>query len=324
MSSNFNQTEVGKIPAIWDLKKIGEIDIVIGDGNYSSKYPKENEFRNQGVPFISAVNLKGREISKKGLRFITKSQHKELKKGHLKTDDVLVVVRGNGVGQVALVPAEYEDANINAQLAFLRSGKTINGKFLYYLLSTNEYLTYIRKFVSGSAQPQLPIKSLKEVKISIPPLQTQKTIATILSTLDDKIELNRQTAQTLEAIAQAIFKEWFVDFNYPGATGEMQESELGGIPKGWRVGKLGEVVEVNPKLRIRKGNVAKYVEMKDLSETSLSINRFIEREFTSGSKFQNGDTLFARITPCLENGKTGYVDSLMMMKLAGVLLNLSF
>ena len=74
------------------------------------------------------------------------------------------------------------------------------------------------------------------------PSPTQRRIADILSALDDKIELNRQTNATLEAIAQAIFKEWFVDFNFPGATGEMVESELGMIPKGWRVGKLGEII----------------------------------------------------------------------------------
>jgi type I restriction enzyme S subunit len=72
----------------------------------------------------------------------------------------------------------------------------------------------------------------------------QRRIAEILSALDDKIELNRQTNATLEAIAQAIFKEWFVDFNFPGATGEMVESELGMIPEGWRVGKLGEICKV--------------------------------------------------------------------------------
>ena len=74
--------------------------------------------------------------------------------------------------------------------------------------------------------------------------EKQLKISDILSTLDDKIELNRQTNATLEAIAQAIFKEWFVDFNYPGATGELVESELGMIPKGWRVGKLVEICKV--------------------------------------------------------------------------------
>ena len=72
--------------------------------------------------------------------------------------------------------------------------------------------------------------------IELPPLPEQKRIAGILSALDDKIELNRQTNATLEAMGQALFKEWFVDFNFPGSTGEMQESALGEIPMGWRVG----------------------------------------------------------------------------------------
>jgi type I restriction enzyme, S subunit len=82
----------------------------------------------------------------------------------------------------------------------------------------------------------------------------------------------------------------------------------GGNTEGVQIGKLKDFVELNPKLSIKKGAISKYVEMKDLSETSSNIQRFIEREFVAGSKFQNGDTLFARITPCLENGKTGFVD----------------
>ena len=66
-----------------------------------------------------------------------------------------------------------------------------------------------------------------------------------MKSLDDKIELNRQTNKTLEAIAQALFKEWFVDFNFPGATGEMQESEMGEIPEGWRVGSIGDLFTIS-------------------------------------------------------------------------------
>lgn len=87
--------------------------------------------------------------------------------------------------------------------------------------------------------PRADWNHLSETLWELPSLPKQKSIAKILSALDDKIELNRQTNATLEAIAQAIFKEWFVDFNYPGATGEMVESELGPIPKGWSVDNLG-------------------------------------------------------------------------------------
>ena len=95
---------------------------------------------------------------------------------------------------------------------------------------------------SGSAIPSTSREDFYNLEIYLPPLPTQRRIADILSALDEKIELNRQTNATLETIAQAIFKEWFVDFNFPGATGEMVQSDLGLIPRGWRVGTLGEII----------------------------------------------------------------------------------
>jgi len=115
----------------------------------------------------------------------------------------------------------------------------------------NDWIVYYFKkldvfpYITGAVQPKLNQENLKLIKIKIPDFSEAKKIVSILSTLDEKIELNRQTNTTLEAIAQAIFKEWFVDFNFPGATGEMVESELGLIPKGWRVGRLGELIEIS-------------------------------------------------------------------------------
>jgi type I restriction enzyme S subunit len=95
----------------------------------------------------------------------------------------------------------------------------------------------------GGTRNALTKGMVEDFEINLPPLPTQGRVAAILSALDNKIELNRQTNATLEAIAQAIFKEWFVDFHYPGAAGGMQESELGLIPQGWKVGKLGDISE---------------------------------------------------------------------------------
>ena len=107
----------------------------------------------------------------------------------------------------------------------------LNIKFAYYQLLTYD----IYGMDSGSAIPSTSREDFYNLPITLPDLPTQTRIAAILSALDDKIELNRQTNATLEAIAQAIFKEWFVDFHFPGATGEMQDSELGPIPRvaGW-------------------------------------------------------------------------------------------
>lgn len=116
-----------------------------------------------------------------------------------------------------------------------------NIKFLYYQLDLQ--LNRLQSISHGTATKYLTMPLLNEIEVNLPSIGTQTRIASVLSALDDKIELNRQTNATLEAIAQAIFKEWFVDFNFPGATGEMVESELGMIPRGWRVDKLGNVVK---------------------------------------------------------------------------------
>ena len=95
-----------------------------------------------------------------------------------------------------------------------------------------------QNLLGTSGRQRVNREAFDNLELKLPPLPTQRCIAAILSALDDKIELNCQTNQTLEAIAQAIFKEWFVDFRFPGSTGEMQDSELGPIPKGWRVKSL--------------------------------------------------------------------------------------
>jgi type I restriction enzyme S subunit len=109
----------------------------------------------------------------------------------------------------------------------------VHGKYLYYLLKSMD----LASMNVGSAVPSLTTEVLNKVEISLPALPTQRQIAQILSSLDDKIELNLQMNQTLEALAQAIFKEWFVNFNFPGFDGEFVD----GLPKGWRMGNVLEI-----------------------------------------------------------------------------------
>jgi len=165
--------------------------------------------------------------------------------------------------------------------------------------------------------------------LPMPPLPEQRAIAHILGTLDDKIELNRGMNETLEATARAIFKSWFVDFDpvrakRAGAArraptppdiadlfpDRFEDSELGEIPKGWRIAALPDLIDVNPTRALRKGEIAPYLDMANMPTRGHSPDEVIERLFGSGMRFVNGDTLVARITPCLENGKTAYVDFL--------------
>jgi predicted nucleotidyltransferase len=220
--------------------------------------------------------------------------------------DLLFCVRGSTTGRMNWADQQYA---IGRGLAAIRHK---NGKDYQSFLKgiIDYYLPVLLAEATGSTFPNVSSQQLNKLSIEVPPLRTQRLIAAILSALDEKIELNRQTNATLEAIAQAIFKEWFVDFSFPGATGEMVESELGMIPKGWEVMTLSEAIEVNPSRALRKGEIAPYLDMANMPMQGHRAIEWIDRPFGSGTRFVNGDTLLARITPCLENGKTALVDFL--------------
>lgn len=140
-----------------------------------------------------------------------------------------------------------------------------NSKYIYYFLKSID----LAALNVGSAVPSLTTEVLNNVEIKLPNRKTQDKIASILSSLDDKIELNNQMNQTLEQIAQAIFKEWFVDFNFPGFDGNLVD----GVPKGWRKGKLGELVKViskgtTPTQNDIEGLITNipFIKVKDISE----------------------------------------------------------
>ena len=247
-------------------------------------------------------------------------------------------------GQYLLIAEDGENLRTrNTPIAFLANGKfwvnnhahivrgnsSANTRFLMYALAELD----ISGYLTGSTRPKLTQGNMNRIELFVPPLPEQRAIAHVLGTLDDKIELNRRMNETLEAMARALFKSWFVDFepvrakiegrwrwgeSLPGLPADLYDafperlapSELGEIPEGWEVRMLGEVVELNPKEPMKRGTLAPYLDMAALPTSGPCPENAILREFKSGTRFRNGDTLFARITPCLENGKTAFVQSL--------------
>jgi type I restriction enzyme, S subunit len=213
---------------------------------------------------------------------------------------------------------------VNNHAHIVRGNSRADTRFLSYALSQTD----INGYLTGSTMPKLTQGNMNRIPVVAPPLAEQKAIAAVPGALDDKIELNRLMNATLEAMARALFQSWFVDFDPVRAKldgrqpagldpitaalfpNEFEDSELGPIPKGWRVMPLPEAIEVNPRRKLQPGTVAPYLDMKNMPTRGHCPNEVIQREFISGTKFQNGDTLVARITPCLENGKTAFVDFL--------------
>ena len=164
---------------------------------------------------------------------------------------------------------------------------------------------------SGTNITNLNQAILGGLRVLLPSLATQQAIIEVLGSLDDLIENNRRRIEILEEMAQAIYREWFVHFRFPGhETATFVDSPLGPIPEDWVACMASEVLTINPRVKALKEVEDPFFTMGDLSEKSMVCVPSETKSGTSGSKFVNGDTLFARITPCLENGKTGYVSGL--------------
>jgi len=159
--------------------------------------------------------------------------------------------------------------------------------YLYNLLTTNEYTNYLIKIADSqtSTYPAFNPSIIQNSKFIFPPFHEQRAIAAVLSSLDDKIELLREQNKTLEATAQAIFKEWFVNFNFPNATGKMIDFELGQIPEGWKVGKLGDEFDITigrtpPRLETEwfsdKPMGKKWISIKDIGNSEIYISNTSE------------------------------------------------
>lgn len=254
-----------------------------------------------------------------------------LKEGELVLTMTDLSKQADTLGYPAIVPKPRGPRFLHNQRlgkALIKQGAELDRAFLFYLLRTAEYRNEVLASATGTTVKHTSPGRILAHKASIPPLAEQKAIAAVLGSLDDKIELNRRMNATLEAMARALFQSWFVDFDPvrakldgrpPAALDpataalfpeHLEDSPLGHIPKGWTAQRLPDAIEVNPRRTLKSGTIAPYLDMKNLPTQGHSADEVIAREFSSGTKFQNGDTLLARITPCLENGKTGYVDFL--------------
>lgn len=209
-----------------------------------------------------------------------------------------------GAGKCSIVMEVSPLTVFESHLIRVRLKDSVNPMFYYYYFRSP--LSPMKSIVSQCAQAGIRGSDLQELSVLFPPKEIQDKIAKILEQYDSLIENNRKQIKLLEEAAQRLYKEWFVDLRFPG----YEETEIvDGIPNGWEHSTLEDVIEFNPKISLKKGVKRKSVPMAALSTTSMVLDskEFLDTESTSGSKFSNGDTLLARITPCLENGKTAFV-----------------
>ena len=224
---------------------------------------------------------------------------------------VIIGRSGASFGQVHYCKSDYWPHNTGLYVTDFRGN---DPRFAFYFLTALDFSRYN----SGSAQPSLNRNFIYPIEVRIPPLPEQRAIAHILGTLDDKIELNRRMIETLEAMARALFKSWFVDFDPVRAKAEgrdpglpkaladlfpdsFEDSELGEIPKGWEVGALGDVAEF-PRLGIQPGSIepdVPYVALEHMPKRSIALSDWGRAEGLESTKFEfkKGAILFGKLRP---------------------------
>lgn len=329
MSSDFVDTVYGPMPSSLTCSKLEDLcfDGGVQTGPFGSQLHQE-DYVLRGTPIITVEHLGENRIVHRNLPQVSEHDKVRLSKYTLQAGDI-VFSRVGSVDRRALVqPAESGWLFSGRCLRVRPNSALLDSQWLSYFFGLPAFKNYIRGIAVGATMPSLNTKLLSGVPIYYPEQSVQRSGAALLTLLDDRIALLRETNATLEAIAQALFKSWFVDFDPVRAKAEgrhpegmdvttaalfpdnFEESELGLVPKGWRWTALADAYEMNPSRKLKKGEVAPYLDMSSAPTSGHCSEAYIQREMGSGAKFTNGDTLLARITPCLENGKSAFVDFL--------------
>lgn len=191
------------------------------------------------VPVIKVNNIINGLVSPKGLETTTEEIASKYERTKLKGGELIISLVGT-VGATAIVPKSFAGCNLVRATGMVDIKDLITAKYVKYYLETRNAKEYLYGRLNTTVQPTLNIKTLEKLPIPIINRKMMVDIVTILSSLDDKIAVNRRICENLEAQAQALFKHWFIDFA-PFKDGKFVESELGMIPEGWKVGKLEDL-----------------------------------------------------------------------------------
>ncbi|MHB8495991.1 MAG: restriction endonuclease subunit S [Casimicrobiaceae bacterium] len=301
--------------------------LLVEDGNHGEYRPRPGEFVKSGVAFIRAADMDGGRVLFQSAARINERARQRITKGIGAPGDLLLSHKGT-VGKVALVPNNAPAFVCSPQTTFWRTRdeRRLDRKYLYsFLRSPAFHAQLATRAGETDMAPYVSLTSQRGLFVTLPPIQEQRAIAHILGTLDDKIELNRRMNETLEAMARAFFKSWFVDFDPvrakmagrdPGLPqsladlfpARLVDSELGEIPEGWAIQPIGDLADVvggtTPSTKepsYWEGGEHAWVTPKDLSGLSVPVLLDTERRITDAGLSQVGSGLLPKGTVLLSS-----------------------
>jgi type I restriction enzyme S subunit len=254
--------------------------------------PMADQYRDGGIPFLRSQNVRPHRIDLADVKYIDQEFHGRLRKSALGPGDV-VTVRTGKPGTTAVIPDSMPVANCS-DLVVTRPGPNLDSRWLSYYLNF-VIDSHIGGHLVGAVQQHFNVQSAKKLTLLLPDIAEQRAISGVLGALDDKIAANERIMNITRRLLGANFYALGID-----------REPLGDMD----VVRLSEIVDLNPRESLSNRSQVPYLDMKNLPVVSMTVSSWSYREAVGGARFRNGDTLMARITPCLENGKTGFVDFL--------------
>jgi len=257
------------------------------DGDRGKNYPKQHEFSDAGYClFLSATNVTSNGFEFSQCQFITEQKDNVLRKGKLQRDDVVLTTRGT-IGNTAYFNSSvsHDYMRINSGMVILRCNKEdILPAYLYHFLRSPQFHGQVNSLRSGVAQPQLPIRDMRRIKMPLPKLAVQQSISDILSAYDNVIENNRRRIQLLEQAARLLYREWFVHLRFPG---HEHVKIIDGVPEGWEKKKIADVTDTygggTPSTKVSEywieGNITWFIP-KDLTNNHCLVLLDSEKKIT--------------------------------------------
>jgi type I restriction enzyme, S subunit len=293
----------------WNRVRLADIQApkkwALNGGPFGSKLVSR-DYVDRGVPVIRGVNLPDdARFSLANMVFVSEQKADDLRANNAHPGDIVFTQRGT-LGQVGLIPpdAEYDRFVISqSQMKLTVDGCKADPRYIYYYFRSPATVQRIHNLAFSSGVPHINLDILRNFEVGLPPLPTQRKIADILSAYDDLIENNTRRIAILEEMAQRLYREWFVHFRYPGHESvPLVESELGPIPEGWEVKRLGEVAKVN-RWSITASSAPETIRYVDISSVGTgSIEKVESIQFTEAPSrarrcVQHGDIIWATVRP---------------------------
>lgn len=295
----------------WPLVQLGDhVDLLTGHPFKSAQYTEDRD----DIRLLRGDNVAQGSFRWERAKRWPIDRSAEFEKFRLQLGDVILAMDRPWIPaglKYAWISEMDRPTLLVQRVARMRGLNGLLTDYLRYLVGSPRFTDHVMSIITGVNVPHISARDIRAFGFRLPPLPIQRRVAGILSAYDDLIENNTRRIAILEEVARRLYEEWFVQFRFPGHEGvKMVESEIGPVPEGWEVVPLPDAVEINPRTVVPKDGEKLFVPMSALSEVNMIIGSPETKTGNSGAKFQNCDTLVARITPCLENGKTGYVNFL--------------